>query len=92
MLIGVKYGVLTVGVRNFRPQPLGPPTAAITHEVVFAELAGLVTPRLEQLGDRHVAGLDAFLRTRQPDLEQAGAEADLPGDEGEGVSELWISC
>ena len=51
-------------------------------EVVFPELAGLVTPRLEQLGDRHVAGLEAFLRTRQPHLEHAGAEADLPGDEG----------
>ena len=51
-------------------------------EVVLAELAGLVAPRLEQLGDRHVAGLETFLRARQPDLEHPGAEADLAGDEG----------
>src|SRR5262245_64516410 len=51
-------------------------------EVIFAELAGLVPLRLEQLGDRHVAGLEAFPRTRQTHLEHAGTEADLTGDKG----------
>ena len=37
-------------------------------EVILPELAGLVTPRLLQLGDRYVARLEAFLRTRQPTL------------------------
>jgi hypothetical protein len=50
-------------------------------EVVLAELAGLVAPGLEQLGDRDVAGLQALPRTRQPHLEHAGAEAGLAGDE-----------
>ena len=44
-------------------------------EMVLAELAGDVALRLEQLGDGHVARLQAFLRARQADLEHAGAEA-----------------
>src|SRR4030095_7799576 len=51
-------------------------------EVVFPELAGLVPLGLEQLGDCDVAGLKAFLRPRQADLEHSGAKADLAGDEG----------
>ena len=51
-------------------------------EVVLAELAGLVTPRLEELGDRDVAGLEAFLGAGQTHLQHAGAKADLTGDEG----------
>ncbi len=50
-------------------------------EVVLAELAGLVPPGLEQLGDGDVAGLKPFLGARQADLEHAGAKADLTGDE-----------
>ena len=50
-------------------------------EVVLAELRGHVALGLEQLGDRHIARLQAFLRARQPDLEHAGAEAGLAGDE-----------
>jgi hypothetical protein len=43
-------------------------------EVVLAELARLVALRLEQLGERHIARLQAF-------LEQAGAEGRLSSDE-----------
>ena len=50
-------------------------------EVVLAELAGGIAVRLEQLGDRHVLGLQADVRTRHPDLAQAGAEHALAGDE-----------
>src|SRR4029453_5426110 len=51
-------------------------------EVVFPELPGLVPLGLEQLGDWDGAGLKAFLRPRQADLEHSGAKADLAGDEG----------
>ena len=51
-------------------------------EVIFAELAGHVTLSLEQLGDSYVARLQAFLRARQPDLEQAGTGTGLASDEG----------
>ena len=50
-------------------------------EVVLAELAGRVALRLEQLGERRVLLGQSFLGARQADLEQAGAEAGLPGDE-----------
>ena len=50
-------------------------------EVVLAELTGLVALRLEQLGDGNVPRLQPFLRAGQADLEHAGAEADLAGDE-----------
>ena len=50
-------------------------------EVVLAELRGHVALRLEQLGDGHITRLESFLRARQANLEQAGAEAGLPGDE-----------
>ena len=50
-------------------------------EVVLAELRGHVALRLEQLGDRDVPRLQPFLRARQADLEHAGAEARLAGDE-----------
>ena len=49
--------------------------------MVFAELAGEVALRLEQLRDGHIARLQTFLRARQADLEQAPAEARLAGDE-----------
>ena len=51
-------------------------------QMVLAELAGHVALRLEQFGDGHVFLLQAFLRAGQADLEQAGAEWRLPGDEG----------
>ena len=50
-------------------------------EMVLAELRGHVALRLEELGDRDVPRLQAFLGARQADLEQAGAEARLAGDE-----------
>ena len=50
-------------------------------EVVLAELAGRVAKRLEQFGDRRVFFLQAFVRARQADLGQAGADGRLPGDE-----------
>ena len=50
-------------------------------QVVLAELAGHVALRLEQLGDRHVLLLQAFLGARQADLERPGAERRLAGDE-----------
>ena len=50
-------------------------------EMVLAELAGGVALRLEQLGERRVLLGQSFLGARQADLEQAGAEATLPGDE-----------
>ena len=50
-------------------------------EVVLAELAGGIAVGLEQLGDRHVLGLQADVRTRHPDLAQAGAEHALARDE-----------
>ena len=51
-------------------------------EVVLAELAGGVALRLEQLGERRVLLGEPFLGAGQADLEQAGAEAGLAGDEG----------
>src|SRR6188508_3538316 len=51
-------------------------------EMILAELAGPVAPGFEQLGERHVARLETFLRAWETDLEQSGAEADLAGDEG----------
>ena len=50
-------------------------------EVVLAELAGRVALRLEQVGERRVLLGQSFLRARQADLQQAGAEARLAGDE-----------
>ena len=50
-------------------------------EVVLAELTGLVALPLEQFGDGHVPRLEPFLRAGQADLEHAGAEADLAGNE-----------
>jgi hypothetical protein len=49
--------------------------------VVLAELRGHVALSLEQLGEGHVLWLKPFFGARQADLEQAGAEADLAGDE-----------
>ena len=50
-------------------------------EVVLAKLAGHVTLSLEQLSDGYVARLQAFVRARQPDLDQAGTVAALASDE-----------
>jgi len=49
--------------------------------VVFAELAGRVSLRLEQLSERRVLRGQPFLGARQADLEQAGSEGGLAGDE-----------
>ena len=49
--------------------------------MILAKLTGRVALRLEQLGDRDVARLDAFLGARQADLEIARAEAALARDE-----------
>jgi len=50
-------------------------------QVVLAELRGHVPLRLEQLGKGDIPCLDPFLGTRDADLEVAGAETDLAGDE-----------
>ena len=50
-------------------------------EMILAELASRVALRLEQLGERRVLVGQPFLGARQADLEQAGAEARLAGDE-----------
>src|SRR5262249_25790060 len=47
----------------------------------LAELAGGVAERLEQVGEGRVLVGQPFFRRRQADLEHAGAEAALPGDE-----------
>src|SRR6266852_8925974 len=49
--------------------------------MVLAELAGGVAERLEQFGERRVLVRQPFPGTRQTDLQQARAEATLPGDE-----------
>ena len=51
-------------------------------EVVLAELAGDVAVVLEQIGDGRILRLQPELGARQTDLQQAGAERVLPGDEG----------
>ena len=51
-------------------------------EMVLAELPGHVALRLEQVGQRRVLVGQALLRRRQADLEQAGADRALSGDEG----------
>ena len=50
-------------------------------QMVFAELAGGVALGLEQLGDGHVAGLEALRGAGQADFRVAGAQAALAGDE-----------
>ena len=50
-------------------------------EVVLAELGGHVALVLEQLGDGDIARLQAFLGAGQADLQHAGTEARLAGDE-----------
>ena len=49
-------------------------------QVVFAELAGRIAERLEQIGDGRVFRLQTFRRARQADLGEAGADGRLPGD------------
>ena len=51
-------------------------------QVVLAELAGRIALRLQQFGDRRILGRQALGRARQADLEQAGADRRLSGDEG----------
>jgi len=50
-------------------------------EMVLAELSGGVALGLEQLGDGHVAGLEALRGARHADFGVAGAQAALAGDE-----------
>src|SRR5262249_2520984 len=50
-------------------------------EVVLAELAGGVSLRLEQIGERRILLRQSLLGAGQADLQQAGAEAALPRDE-----------
>ena len=49
--------------------------------MILAELTGDVALGLEEFGERHVLPLNAFLRSRETDLEKAGAERRLAGDE-----------
>ncbi len=50
-------------------------------EVVLAELSRLVALPLEQFSDRNVPRFETFFRAGQADLEHAGSEADLAGNE-----------
>jgi hypothetical protein len=50
-------------------------------EMVLAELSGHVAERLQQIGDRRILLRQSFLRPRQADLQQPGAQRGLPGDE-----------
>ena len=50
-------------------------------EVVLAELPGCVAVRLQQLGDRHVLGLEADVHAGNAHLAEPGAVDALPGDE-----------
>src|SRR6266403_365716 len=50
--------------------------------MILAELAGGVALRLEQIGECRILLRQPFLGARHADLQQAGAEATLPGDEG----------
>src|SRR4029453_1073427 len=50
-------------------------------EVVLAELPCDVALRLKQVGDGDIARLQTFLRAGQSNLEHAGAETRLTGDE-----------
>ena len=50
-------------------------------EVVLAELPGGVAERLQQLGDRHVLGLETDVHAGDADLAQTGAVHTLAGDE-----------
>ncbi len=50
-------------------------------EVVLAELPRRVAERLQQLGDRHVLGLEADVHAGDADLAEAGAVDALAGDE-----------
>ncbi len=49
--------------------------------MVFAELAGGIAERLEELGDRRIFRLQTEFSSRQPYLGQAGADRRLAGDE-----------
>ncbi len=51
-------------------------------QMVLAELAGDVALRLQELGERRILVGQALLGRRQADLEQAGADRALAGDEG----------
>jgi hypothetical protein len=50
-------------------------------EMILAELAGGVALRLEQLGECRILFGKSFLGAWQSDLQEAGAEAGLTGDE-----------
>ena len=50
-------------------------------EMVLAELAGRVALRLEQFGEVGSSARQPFLGARQADLQEAGAERALAGDE-----------
>ena len=51
-------------------------------EMVLAELSGHVALRLEQFGERRILVRQTLLRRGEADLEQAGADRALAGDEG----------
>ncbi len=50
-------------------------------KMILAELTGGIAERLESLGNRDVAILEADRRPGNADLAEAGAQTDLPGDE-----------
>ena len=78
LLLGVQ--VVEVAEELVEPVDGGQELVAVA-EMVLAELAADITMRLEQLGHRRVFLLQPFVRARQADLGQAGADGRLPGDE-----------
>ena len=79
LLLGIE--VVEVA-EEFVEAVLGRQVFVAVAEMVLAELAGGIAERLERLGDGDVAVLQADRRAGNADLAQAGAQADLAGDEG----------
>ena len=81
--LGLLLGIEVVEVaEEFVEAVLGGQVFVTVAEMVLAELAGGVAERLQRLGDRGIAVLQADRRAGDADLAQAGAQADLAGDEG----------
>ena len=81
-VLGLLLGVEVVQVAEELVEPVrGRQELVQVAEMVLAELAGRVTQRLEQLGDRRVLLLQADVHAGHPDLAHAGAVHALPGDE-----------
>jgi hypothetical protein len=81
--LGLFLGVQVVQVAEELVEAVhrGQVVVAVT-EVVLAELRGAVAQRLEDLGQRRVTRVQTDRRAGQAHGGQAGADRQLPGDEG----------